>query len=114
MSDPNFSVRAGHSLDCGSWVITPSAGSLVGSTARMRIGRRGEPALVTLTSTSPPSVGAFVWNDSTGVLAVDLHQDTLAAIPRGSYVYEITIVKSSGVALAGPSGALVVSETIAP
>jgi hypothetical protein len=63
-------------------------------------------------SASPPANGVFTWVAATGVLTVDIHQTTIAALARGAYTYEITVIKSNGVELAGPSGAFVVSDAV--
>lgn len=100
----DFIARLGHSIDLGVFTITPSEGDLVGTTARLRIGRRGETHLVELLSQSPPVLGTFTWNDTTGDLAIDLHQSHVDAAGVGLWTYQADVIRANGTVLEGPSG----------
>ena len=111
----NFRTKIQHALDMGTFTITPSAGSLSGSRAILRIGILGTEATVELESDDPPASGVFTWDDSTGALVVDLAATTINALgvsTRLGHVYQVTIEKSDGTPLVGPSGYIRIDNAV--
>jgi hypothetical protein len=99
MTQRNHTTDVGASLDMGTYRI--ASPDIAGSTARMRIGKAGQPALIELSSASPPaSPAAFSWEvaDGVGLLRPDLSQQILAALggTKGTWEYVVHIIAASG------------------
>lgn len=97
MTQRNHTTDVGASLDMGTYRI--ASPDIAGSTARMRIGKAGEPALIELSSDAPPaSPASFSWEvaDGVGLLRPDLSQEILAALSKGSWEYVVHIIAASG------------------
>lgn len=109
MTQRNFMTDVGASLDMGTFRI--ASADIAGSTARMRIGKAGQPALLELLSSSAPASPAlFAWAvaDGVGTLRVDLTQAQLGALGgvKGSWEYVVHVIAASGqvVPVDGASG----------
>lgn len=107
-----FVAYRGHALDLGTFTITPSAGSLVGSRAILRIGKSGQLALLEFESDSPPAEGVFTWDDSTGALVVDLAASHVDTLDVGNNFAQVTIEKADGTPLKGPTSMIVVNDVV--
>ena len=108
-----LTAYSGHALDLGTITFTPSAGTLVGTRAILRIGVARSAALVELESDVPPAEGVFTWDDSTGELVVDLAASHVDALQVGyESQVDITIERADGTALHGATYRLLVLPVV--
>lgn len=114
ISNPRaFNAKLGHSLDMGVFTITPSFGTLAGTTARLRVGQVGSAARVELSSSADPSPSVFTWDASAGKLTVLLHQDHIDDAGLGQWGFQIDVIRADGtVLLGGPNGTVFIEPQI--
>lgn len=110
----------GESADLGSYTTTGPSGSLTGTTVLVRFGLPNQAAELELRSATPPSVGLCTWTIAEGgasaTLRLDLHQDQIAEIGVGDWIWFAAAVRTSdGVVLPRfASGRLIVRPTVLP
>lgn len=107
----DFLAHTGHSLDMGSFPFSAASGDLDDTYALLRVGTISA-LRVLLSSQSPPANSVVDWTPSTGLLRIDLSEDVIDSIGVGRFVYQISIVRSSGRKLYALSGGFQVVRSL--
>ena len=107
----DFCVYSQHDADAGSFLITPSEGTLVGSKAIMSAGYLGASTLTLDSDTDP----GLTWTvDGEGVGTAELKLDVLdvADLRAGVNAWQLTIELASGERVFAISGTITKIETL--
>lgn len=107
----DFLARTGHSLDMGTLSFSAVAGDLSDTHAILGIGTIQQLRAL-LSSEAPPANSVVDWDPASGSLRIDLAENVIDQVGPGNWIYQVSIVRSSGRKLFGVSGGFQVVHSL--